>query len=120
MTKILLIDDNAEFREMLKIALEDANYQVLVAKDGDVGCRIYQDTPCDLVITDIFMPVKEGLETIRDLIKIDPEAKIIAISGGGQPRHTDFLRMSKDFGASATLLKPIKIIELLETIERLL
>ena len=105
---------------MLKTALQNANYEVLEAKDGREGSKMYNDNPCDLVITDIFMPEKEGLETIRDLIADHPDAKIIAISGGGQHRFIDFLRMSKEFGASITLEKPIRIKKLLEAVERLL
>jgi CheY-like chemotaxis protein len=120
MTRILVIDDNAEFRGMLKTALETTGYEVVEAKDGFEGCQLYKNSPSDLVITDIFMPEKEGLETIRDLIEHDEKVKIIAISGGGQHQYTDFLRMSKEFGASATLEKPIKIKELLAKIEELL
>ena len=120
MTRILVIDDNTEFRGMLKTALETADYEVVEAKDGYEGCELYENSPCDLVITDIFMPEKEGLETIQDLINHDPDVKIIAISGGGQHRYTDFLQMSQEFGASVTLEKPIKIKELLAEIERLL
>ena len=120
MKRILLIDDDDDFRKMLKISLEKAGYEVLEAEDGKVGCQIYNRTLCDLVITDIFMPVKEGFETIATLKNEHPDVKIIAISGGGQYKHLEFLAMAGEFGAAAVMEKPLKVAHLLEKIERLL
>lgn len=63
--------------------LENVGYEIVVAADGKKGIKAFQEKPLDLVITDIFMPEKEGLETIRELKRDFPDVKIIAISGGG-------------------------------------
>lgn len=83
MARILVIEDNDSFREILKEMLEQRNHQVLTAADGDKGITALRENPVDLVITDILMPVKDGVTTIQDIQKDFPAVKIIAISGGG-------------------------------------
>ncbi len=83
MARILVIEDNASFRETLKEMLERKNHQVITAEDGDKGLQAIKSNPVDLVITDIIMPVKDGVTTIQDIQREFPAAKIIAMSGGG-------------------------------------
>lgn len=108
MTTILVVDDEELVRATLCQMLEQAGYEVIEAANGDQGLRVFQEYEVDLVITDIFMPGKEGIETIRELRKLRPDVKIIAISGGGRTRNMDYLELAKDFGAKRALTKPFQ------------
>ena len=106
MKRILLVDDNESFRKPLGLALQFAGYEVQTAPEGGAAIRLYTENPFDLVITDLVMPGKEGLETIIELHKIEPGLKIIAISGGGRMNPGVYLPMAAHLGAVATLAKP--------------
>ena len=116
MTKILVVDDDPAIRDLLCKALERDGFTVDQAEDGDEGCRKFDQSPADLVVLDIMMPNKEGLETIMSLKKTDPAVKIIAMSGGGHSGMMDALPIAKKLGALVTLPKPIEITELLELV----
>jgi CheY-like chemotaxis protein len=118
--KILVIDDDAEFREFARRLLEKAGYQVIEARNGAVGVEAYRRSPVDLVITDIIMPVKEGIATILELRQIDPEVKVVAISGGGQVKNLAFLNVAEQRGAARVLAKPIRAAELLQVVAELM
>ncbi len=120
MTTILVIDDDFYVREMLKTVLEDAGYNVLEAADGNVGIRLFNENKVHLIITDIIMPEKEGLETIQELKKTSPETKIIAMSGGAKVGPTTYLKLAQRLGANKVFQKPISITELLGSIKELL
>jgi CheY-like chemotaxis protein len=105
MARILLIDDNDSLRRLLRLQLEAAGHQVREAGNGDDGLRLYQEGPADLVVCDLFMPGKEGLETIRELRR-QWEARIIAISGEGPVGSSDLLRVAEKLGAARALSKP--------------
>lgn len=120
MARILLIDDDDAFRGTLWQVLEREGYQVEEARDGLEGLQHYRAAPTDLIITDILMPEQEGLETIRRLREEHPEAKIIAISGGGWKGTLDFLPLAKRFGAQHTLWKPFPRERLLDAVHALL
>ena len=83
MARILIIDDNIKVLGTYARILEYAGYEVIVAINGNGGIITYKEKLPDLVIIDILMPIKEGLETIRELKQDFPDVKIIAISGGG-------------------------------------
>ena len=104
--RILLIDDDDQFRHGLCQLLEVEGYEVIGARDGREGMRCYRRAPADVVITDLLMPVQEGVETIRALRHEFPHVKIIAISGGGQGGKLDFLNVAQRLGAQRTLRKP--------------
>ena len=107
MAKILLVDDEEELRTMLKIVLESAGHEVEVAGNGQEAVENYSRHPADLVVTDIVMPEKEGIETIVQLRKRYPNVKIIAMSGGGgRPGAQNYLEMAKKLGANHALPKP--------------
>ena len=120
MTRVLIIDDDQDVRTTLRDVMEEAGYEVFEADDGDKGQRLFASDPVDLVVTDILMPEKEGLETILDLRRVDPNVKIIAISGGGYRGNMHFLEASRDFGANCVLSKPILPNELLEAMRAVL
>jgi DNA-binding response OmpR family regulator len=120
MNKILLIDDDNHFREMFSELLKRNNYEVIETNDGRNALPLYENNQPDLVITDIIMPDKEGIETILDLKKKHPSAKIIAISGGGRTNAMDNLRSARLLGANLSFEKPFDHKEILNSIEALL
>ena len=117
MTHILVIDDEASVRTLVRQVLEEEGHLVDEAADGEEGLAQLQSTPIELVITDIFMPHKEGIETIRELRRQFPGVKIIAISGGGrQSRLEPPLSEAQLFGAHNILAKPFTPQELLTVV----
>ena len=119
MTKILVIDDELQMRELLKKYLTRAGYEVTLAGDGEEGIRCFNQTPPDLVITDLIMPEKEGLECIVAFKKMAPGIKVIAISGGGLGKPEGYLESAKKMGAAKTFIKPFELKELLRSIQEL-
>jgi two-component system, chemotaxis family, chemotaxis protein CheY len=120
MHRILIIDDDGEFRKMLVLVLTRAGYEVVEASNGREGLWAYQADPVDLVVTDIFMPVQEGIETVFKLKEISPGLSIIAISGGGSRQNFDYLDNVSDLGVDKTLQKPFAMSELLDAIRELI
>ena len=120
MTSILLVDDDEQLRTMLSVVLRRAGYEVQVAIDGIEASNFYRSHPTDLIITDLMMPEKEGLEIIRELRKDYPLAKIIAMSGGGRTGTMNCLEVARAFGAQQVLEKPFPHQEMLEAIRRVL
>ncbi len=120
MTRVLVIDDEELARFALREILESANYEVDEAQNGAEGIKKQNQTPFDLVVTDIIMPVKEGVETTIELKRNFPDIKIIVISGGGRTRNLDFLEMAKKFGADMALAKPFSNDEFLAAVEKTL
>ena len=118
--RILVVDDEASVRKMLRKLLEREGYEVAEASDGGEGIMRYAEKPFDLVLLDIVMPEKEGIETIRELKSNDPDVKIVAMSGGGKGSAEGYLDMAKILGAIHTFAKPVMPGALLETIRRLL
>ena len=117
---ILVIDDDKNIRLLLRAVLEREGYQVLEAPDGDKGVSEFKKSPTDLVITDLIMPGKEGIETIRDLRREFPNVKIIAVSGGGRIGPDCYLKMAKGVGALRTLSKPIDRMGLLQAVQEVM
>lgn len=120
MKRILLIEDEAAVRQVMCHMLESGGYAVVEAEHGAAGLQQLQTQVVDLVITDLFMPEKEGLETIRELRKLDPGVKILAISGGGRSGNMFFLANATRFGAHRTLAKPFSRQQLLDAVADLL
>ena len=114
MARILLIDDDDSVRTMLRLTLAHFGHTVIEARNGKEGLELFQDANADLLITDIVMPEKEGLEVLMELRKQHPPVKIIAISGG------DYLHMAKLMGAAKVLAKPFSTNLLIEAIDELL
>ena len=120
MPDILIIDDEYQIRKMLKLLLEDEGYEVHEASNGKEGIKLVRQHLPSLAIVDIFMPEKEGLETIQELRRDYPELKIIAISGGSKQGIIGFLECAERFGADKTLSKPFEPPHLISMIEELL
>ena len=102
---ILIIDDEVSLRSLLKNIFEDQNYEVYLACNGKEGVESYRRITTDIVLTDMYMPEKDGMETIREIKKEFPEAKIIAMSGGYKDGE-DFVHIAKTFGAIDCIRKP--------------
>ena len=121
MAKILIIDDNDDLRTVVADILVAAGHEVVEAADGVQGIELQRNSPAILVITDILMPEKEGIETIRDLAREFPALRIIAMSGAGRSRSSDRLPfIAKELGAHAFLRKPFGSDELLESVRKVL
>ncbi len=120
MRKILIIDDEKDIRNLFRELLENEGYEVFEADNGITGLETFNKENTDMVITDIIMPKKEGLATIIELRKENPDLKIIAITGGGYIIRKDFLDYAQKFGANQVLTKPLKINILLETVNDLM
>ena len=112
----LVVDDDPMVRDVVVRTLSSAGYPVEAASNGSEAVKIFTETPFPIVVTDIVMPEKEGIETILELRRIAPEVKILAISGGGRERGKEFLRYASRLGANAVLSKPFRKAELLEVI----
>jgi CheY-like chemotaxis protein len=120
MARILVIDDDEQVLDMLYESLTREGYDVLRASNGEQGLRLYREGSVDLIITDLIMPEKEGIETIIELRQDFPDVKIIAISGGGRTGTKDYLHMAKIFGVQRTFTKPVAREQLLDSIRELI
>ncbi|MCX6954156.1 MAG: response regulator [Verrucomicrobia bacterium] len=106
MARILLIDDDAAFRTMLRATLTDFGHVVIEARNGKEGMELFPYADAEVVITDIVMPEKEGIEVLMELRNRRPPVKIIAISGAGRAGEVDYLYMAHLLGAAKVLAKP--------------
>ena len=120
MAKILVIDDEPSILLMIKKMLEKAGHEVDMALNGKEGMQLFEKNQADLLITDIIMPEKEGLETIVEMRKKYPDLKIIAISGGGRISADGYLPGAKLLGANMVFQKPLIQKEFLEAVSFLL
>ena len=120
MARILLIDDDQIVRTVLKRLLVSAGYEVVEAIDGNEGVTSYQEQGADLVLVDIFMPTKSGLEVLQELKRFDPDVKMVSMSGVGIQDGLDLEDYAKRYGALEALQKPIEKEVLLRTIETVL
>ena len=129
MASILIIDDEEDIRDALQMVLESAGHDVKVASNGNEGVELQRKTPADLIITDIIMPEKDGVTTIKEIREEFPGIRIIAISGGGgvQPVEyvpeaittTAYLAAAKDAGADRVFTKPFEREDLIQAVEDL-
>jgi len=120
MPRLLIIDDERLARLTLRKILERAGHEVMEASTGNEGLAMFRAKPCDLVITDIIMPDKEGIETIIELKRDFPGVRVIAISGGGRTRNLDFLKLASRYGAEQVLAKPFSQEDLVGAVNEVL
>lgn len=121
MAKVLIVDDEQVIRAMLREFLEDDSHEVMEAVNGEQACALYRKSPADLVITDIVMPEKNGIDMIMDLKKDYPDINIVAISGGGGiTGRYDYLPIASMVGASNILSKPFSLTEMRKVLSGLL
>ena len=118
--RILVIDDEPTALDLLRRILEMNGYKVLLAANGLEGVELFRHHPCDLVITDMVMPVKDGLQTILDLRSYAPELPVIAISGGGTISKERYLAVAGYLDKVITIAKPFAIEAITEAVEKLL
>jgi CheY-like chemotaxis protein len=118
MADILLIDDEDTFRRALSMVLTRAGHRVQEARDGAEAIKLYLQAVPDLVITDLIMPDKEGVETIIALRELNPSLRIIAMSGADA--CGDYLKIARKLGARRTFSKPFHGSEIIEGVESLL
>lgn len=118
--QILLIDDEPAFRKLFNQKLAESGFEIIEAGDGKEGLKLYRENRPDLVVTDLIMPEKEGIETTMELKKEFPDVKIIAISGGGQGSPETYLQIAERLGVQAAFSKPIDWPNLIKMIKTLL
>ncbi len=119
MGRVLVIDDDPLIRQTIRFALEEAGFCVDEAESGVDGCRAAADGDFDLMITDILMPDKDGIETIIEVKRTRPDLQILAMSGGGKIDGGEFLNLARRLGVNDTIGKPFQIGALLAKVERL-
>lgn len=120
MARILLVDDEHATRRVIRRMLEAAEHEVTEAADGSDALHEFAAGSFDLVVTDLIMPGKEGIETIMEMRQSKPGTKVLAISGGGQFKAEGLLDMAGALGATGTLAKPFTSDELLAAVDRIL
>jgi len=120
MPNILIIGDDERLLGALESSFGSHSYQVYTAQNGVEGLRKVRQNPVDIVITDILMPEKEGLETIQEFRRDFPDVKIIAMSGGGRVGTNDYLRVAELYGAGHVFKKPFRLANMLSAVEGLI
>jgi DNA-binding response OmpR family regulator len=106
MAKVLIIDNDPLLCDTLKMAAEGAGHTVVLAQNGREGLEIFETLKPDVVVTDILMPEKEGMETIVEVRRLNPGVPIIAMSGAAPTGNISFLKIAQKLGANRTLSKP--------------
>lgn len=119
MAKILIVDDNDDFRQMIRLILSKDGHQVDLASSGEEGLSRFQANPADIVLVDILMPGKGGLETIRDLYVGPKRPRIVAISGGFLGGAEAAADLAVTLGVDRALAKPFSPDQLLRIIKEL-
>jgi len=120
MARILVVDDEEIIRFTLRQMLEKAGHEVVEAVNGQEALNSCEERLVDLVITDIIMPEKEGIETIVELRQRQPDLKIIAVSGGGRTKTMDYLEIAERLGADGALAKPLQRQVVMEAVDKAL
>ncbi len=117
MPSVLVVDDDDQVRQLIRYALEAAEYEVREACDGKDGLDQFRKQPADVVIMDVMMPDQDGLETILILRREFPASRVIAITGGSDMIGIlNFLDVAKMMGARRTLHKPFELHALLDAV----
>lgn len=120
MPGILIVEDDKDLREMLKVSLIRKRFTVLEAENGKDAIAHFKPSVTDLVVTDLIMPEEDGLKVIMRLREIKPSIKIIAISGGGKAGPGSYLNLAKALGADVIYSKPFSVNDMITRIEELL
>lgn len=120
MPRILVIDDNVEFCSILQAHLTTNGHRVETTQDGDHGLHLLEDGRFDLVLTDILMPQRDGIEILRQVKQRWPALPVIAVSGGGWLAAEDLLAMAERLGADRVMQKPVRREDLLNAVDAVL
>ena len=119
MARILIVEDNEDLRNFLRMKLESAGFKVTVAPSGAEALELMASEPADMVLTDVFMPEKDGMETIVEIRARYPQATIIAMSGWDSRSDADYLRIAREIGAVRTFRKPFEPEQMVEVLRQL-
>jgi CheY-like chemotaxis protein len=117
--RILVVDDRRDIVDFARVALERAGYEVAVAGNGRQALELQREHPADVLITDIFMPEADGMETMDCVRREYPRTRLIAMSGGVDHMQ-DYLAIARQIGVDATLRKPFTVEELLGAVRSVL
>ena len=120
MSKILVIDDEASIQKLLTAIFERGGHEVMTAGNGNEGIALLDSYEPDLIVCDLLMPEKEGLETIREIREKNADVKIIAISGGGVVQPEMYLKLAEKVGANQSFTKPVNSSALMSAVNTLL
>ena len=120
MARIIVIDDQEPIRRVVRRALEKEGHEVLEASDGEIGERLLERSPADVVITDIFMPGQDGILTLRQIRKRFPAVKVIVMSGGDSTGMMDLRRDAELLGAVKSLPKPFNARDIVDVVRAVL
>ena len=117
MRRILVVDDDADIRAMIRDVLLEEGYEVDEGAEGGEAIRRFEEeAPADLVLLDLYMPGKEGFETLREMRERWPDVPVVVVSGGGRVADTSILGVAKALGAVSCLAKPFSAEKLKETV----
>ena len=119
MKRVLVVDDRPDILGFILVQLEDAGYEVEVASNGKEALELQRRRAADVVVTDIFMPEMEGIETIHGLRRQFPDLKIIAMSGRDPRMKFDVFQVARELGAARTFKKPFRFEELVAAVREL-
>jgi DNA-binding response OmpR family regulator len=119
-TRILVVDDEASIRKLLRLAFQTCGYEVADAANGDAALEQHEKFRPSVVVIDLIMPGMEGIEAIRHLRKRDPNLRIIAMSGGGTLGFVDVLKYAEHLGADMAMPKPVALKELMANVAQLI
>ena len=119
MARILVVEDTADLRNALVHALRMDGHIVEAAEDGERGVALQPGFGAEILVTDIFMPNKDGIETIQEFRDSSPETRIVVMSAGGRLNNSVYLRIAEQLGVDAIMRKPFGIQELLDVVSRL-
>ena len=117
--RVLVIEDNEDFRKLALLWFQSYGIEAEGAADGVQGLALQRTRPADVIVTDIFMPEKEGIETIHELRREFPGAKIIAVTGYEPLRNYDVFEVARQAGAVKTFMKPFKFDDLIAAVREL-
>jgi CheY-like chemotaxis protein len=115
---VLVVDDDSDVRMTLEALLQEYGFEVLTAEDGNRALQKLSEHAIDLVLLDVIMPDKDGLETLTLIKRSRPDVRVVSMSGGGQRRNGTFLAAAKQCGADAIIAKPIEPGDLVRVIRQ--
>lgn len=120
MARILVVEDDVHVLDRVRRMLERAGHEVMEAHDGKTALNLYRQQPTDVVLLDVYLPGSDGIETTLRLIQEFPDARIVAMSGGGFVNSQTTLELAEKVGVLRTLSKPFSLDELLTTVREVL
>ena len=119
MAKILIIDDDQDILDFVSACLADS-HEVITSLNGELGLYTMEKQKFDVIVTDIFMPFRDGLDITREALKLYPGIKVIAMTSHYGEGYTDYLKAAEVIGASAQLRKPFTAQDLVSVVDKVL